>query len=85
MLGAPRRLMVIDQGQNAGLEAGQRITLFRRMRFGRGPVSRVGEAVVVSVHADWSRIRVDSVHDVVFAGDQAAPHHPTAAALKRDQ
>jgi hypothetical protein len=85
MLGAPRRLMVIDQGQNAGLEPGQRVTLFRHTRFGRGPVARIGEAVVVTVRADWSRIRIDSVQDVVFAGDQAAPHRPAATALKRDR
>jgi hypothetical protein len=83
MLGAPGRLMVIDQGQNAGLEAGQRVTLFRRTRFGRGTVSRIGEAVVVTARADWSRIRIDSVHDVVFAGDQVAPHRPAVASLKR--
>ncbi len=84
MLGAPGRLMVIDQGQNAGLEAGQRVTLFRHTRFEHGPVSRIGEAVVVTVRADWSRIRIDSVHDVVFAGDQAAPHRSTGTAVKRD-
>jgi hypothetical protein len=84
MLGAPGRLMVIDQGQNAGLEPGQRVTLFRRTRFGRGAVSRIGEAVIVTVRADWSRIRIDSVHDVVFAGDQVAPHRSVGTALKRD-
>ncbi len=84
MLGAPGRLMVIDQGQDAGLEPGQRVTLFRRSRFGRGTVSRIGEGVVVTVRADWSRIRIDSVHDVVFAGDQAAPHRSAGTAMKRD-
>jgi hypothetical protein len=85
MLGAPGRLMVIDQGQNAGLEAGQRITLFRPSRFGRAGVSRIGDAVIVTVRADWARIRIDSVHDVVFAGDQAAPHRPASTSRKRVQ
>jgi len=83
MLGAPGRLMVIDQGWDAGIEAGQRVTLFRRTRFGDGAISRIGEAVVVAVRADWSRIRVDSVHDVVFAGDQAAPHRSPVVVQKR--
>jgi hypothetical protein len=82
MLGAPGRLMVIDQGLDARLEPGQRVTLFRRSRFGRGAVSRIGEGVVVTARADWSRIRIDSVHDVVFAGDQVAPHRSTGTARK---
>lgn len=76
MLGAPRTLMVLDRGLDAGLQAGMRVTLFRRTRFGRGAVSRIGEAVVVAVRADWSRIRIESVHDAVYSGDQAAPHRP---------
>jgi hypothetical protein len=75
-IGEPDRLMVIDQGANDGLEAGQRVTLFRRSRPGQWGVSRLGEAVVVAVRTDWSRIRIDFVNDVVFAGDQAAPHRP---------
>jgi hypothetical protein len=82
MLGAPQRLMVIDQGADDGLEVGQRMTLFRRTRFARGGVSRIGEAVVVAVREDWSRIRIESVHDVVFAGDEAAPHRPPKASRK---
>jgi hypothetical protein len=74
MLGAPGRMMVIDQGEAAGVEAGQRVTLFRRARPGGAAVTPVGEAVVVAVRADWARIRIDSVRDVVYAGDLAAPH-----------
>jgi hypothetical protein len=74
MLGAPGRLMVIDQGRNAGLESGQRVTLFRPSRIRRGAALPIGEGVIVTARADWSRIRIDSVQDVVYAGDQAAPH-----------
>jgi hypothetical protein len=81
-IGEPDRLMVIDQGANDGLEAGQRVTLFRRSRPGAWGISRLGEAVVVAVRADWSRIRIDSVHDVVFAGDQAAPQRQPGATRK---
>jgi len=83
MLGASGRLMVIDQGADAGVEAGQQVTLFRRARFGRGAVTRVGEAVVVAVRADWSRIRIDTVRDAVYAGDLAAPHRRPDAVPKR--
>lgn len=82
MVGAPERLMVIDQGTDDGLEIGQRVTLFRRSRFGESGVSRVGEAVIVAARANWSRIRIDSVRDVVFAGDQAAPHRTSSVARK---
>jgi hypothetical protein len=74
MLGAPGRMMVIDQGKDAGVEVGQRVTLFRRASSGGAAVTTVGEAVVVAARADWSRIRIDSVRDVVYAGDLAAPH-----------
>jgi hypothetical protein len=35
MLGVPRRLMVIDKGRDAGVRAGQRLTLFRSHRAGK--------------------------------------------------
>jgi len=82
-IGEPDRLMVIDRGADDGLEVGQRVTLFRRSKAGTWGISRLGEAVVVAVREDWSRIRIDSVHDVIFAGDLAAPHRLARDARKR--
>ena len=48
MLGAPKRLLVIDRGRTHGIEPGKRLTLFRTAR---GPNTRpvvVGDAVVVA-------------------------------------
>jgi hypothetical protein len=71
-LGAPRRLMVIDRGDDYGIRVGQRFTLFRQ----RGDKARrevVGDAVIVAVRTDSATIRVDRVSDVIAPGDWAAP------------
>jgi hypothetical protein len=72
-MGAPRRLMVIDQGSDAGIRIGQRLTLFRRQA--RGTSSRVviGEAGVVAIRSDSATIRVVHATDAVLSGDWAAP------------
>jgi hypothetical protein len=78
-LGAPRRLMVIDQGSEHGTRVGQRFTLFRQ---GHGPAKRdvVGDAVVVAVRTDSATIRVDRVTDAISAGDWAAPQTASSGA-----
>lgn len=73
MLGAPRRMMVIDRGINSGVRVGQRVTLFRR-RLSDGATTDVGDAVVVNVRVDSATIRVDHVTDAIFSGDLAALH-----------
>ena len=73
MIGAPRRLMVIDQGADHGVRVGQRLTLFRAPRSGaRGPAV-IGDAVVVAVRTDSATIRVQHAIDVIAMGDSAAP------------
>jgi len=73
MIGAPRRLMVIDQGTENGVHVGQRLTLFRPQRSGgRGPTV-IGDAVVVAVRTDSATIRVQHSTDVIAMGDSAAP------------
>jgi hypothetical protein len=73
MIGAPRRLMVIDQGTDHGVRVGQRLTLFRPPRSGgRGPAV-IGDAVVVAVRNDSATIRVQRATDVIAMGDSAAP------------
>src|SRR5437879_11724064 len=57
ILGAPRRLMVIDRGSGHGLRVGQRLTLFRR-RGARSP-DIVGDAIVVAIRIDSATIPID--------------------------
>lgn len=73
-LGGPQQLMVIDIGGDHGLEAGQWITVFRRIGDLPGPVSQVGRAVVVAVKPTSSTIRIESARDAVVAGDLVAQH-----------
>jgi hypothetical protein len=73
MLGAPRRMLVIAGGAEAGIRVGQRVTLFRRRQSGGNRLVLVGDAVVVAVRLDSATIRVEHVTDAVFAGDWAAP------------
>jgi hypothetical protein len=72
MLGAPRRLMVIDRGAGRGTFVGQRFTLFRQRR-GSGEHEAVGRAVAVAVRDDSATIRIEQVIDAITAGDWAAP------------
>jgi carboxypeptidase family protein len=74
ILGAPRRLMVIDRGSERGIRVGQRLTLFRR-RGARSP-DIVGDAIVVAIRVDSATIRVERVNDTISAGDLAAPETP---------
>jgi hypothetical protein len=73
LLGAPRRLMVIDRGTAGGVRIGDRLTLFRRRLSGGNAPSVVGDAVVVAVRLDSATIRVEHVSDAIFFGDWAAP------------
>ena len=76
MLGAPRRLMVIDRGSEQGIYVGQRLTLFRRRARLDAKRSVVGDAVVVAVRGDSATIRVETATDVISSGDWAAPQAP---------
>jgi hypothetical protein len=73
LIGAPRRLLVINRGRIDDMHAGQRMTLFRRTRLDRGAPSILGDAVVVAVRHDSATIRVERVIDAIEPGDWAAP------------
>jgi hypothetical protein len=75
LIGAPSRLMVIDQGSDNGVRIGQRLTLFRPARRGARRPAVIGDAVVVSVRFDSATIRVQHAIDVIDLGDSAAPQH----------
>ena len=84
ILGAPRRLMVIDRGVDQGIRAGQRLTLFRR-RPGRGArPAVVGDAIVVAVRNDSATIRVERAIDAISSGDWAAPQGQSPVALRHE-
>ncbi|PYR89152.1 MAG: hypothetical protein DMF84_26000 [Acidobacteria bacterium] len=87
--GAPGSLMVLDQGSDAGLRAGQTLTIYRwsgqptpMMAYygptlrGRGPSVRVGTARVLSVQPRTALIRIESSREAVYVGDFAAVHRP---------
>jgi hypothetical protein len=73
MLGAPRRLMVIDQGSEDRIRVGQRLTLFRRREWDAAKPDVVGDAVVVAVRSNSATIRVERANDAISSGDWAAP------------
>jgi Carboxypeptidase regulatory-like domain len=73
LIGAPRRLMVIDRGSDNGIRAGQRLTLFRPARAGAKRPTVIGDAVVVAVRLDSATIRIQRATDVIEIGDSAAP------------
>jgi carboxypeptidase family protein len=72
MLGAPGRFMVIDQGTEHGIYAGQRVTLFRKRLESPAPAV-LGEAVVIAVKGKSSTIRIERATDAITSGDLAAP------------
>jgi hypothetical protein len=85
MVGAPRRMMVIDRGTAHGLQPGQRLTLFRRSRFSGAKPAIVGEAVIVAARKLSATVRVEQATDVIFfgdGGDFAAPQRPAERAQK---
>jgi hypothetical protein len=67
-------MMLINRGSDAGVRAGQAVTIFRSTLDGAGPALDVGLATVLSVRPRTSLIRVDSAHDAVYVGDLAALH-----------
>jgi hypothetical protein len=73
ILGAPRRLMVIDRGGEHGVRVGQRVTLFRRPSRGARSPDIIGDAIVVAVRIDSATIRIERVNDAISSGDLAAP------------
>jgi hypothetical protein len=75
LIGASRRLMVIDRGSDNGIRVGQRLTLFRPRARSATPAI-VGEAVVVALRVDSATIRVQNASDVIALGDSAAPQRP---------
>jgi hypothetical protein len=73
LMGAPRRMMVIDRGSAEGLEPGQRLTIFRNDPRRLIAPFVIGEAVIVAVKTYSATIRVERALDAVSADDWVAP------------
>ena len=73
-LGTQGSLMVIDRGSDHGLRPGQRLTLFRDTLKGRGPVLKLGEAVVASTQHETSLVRIGDTREEIQVGDLVAIH-----------
>ena len=67
-------MMVIASGIMQGVQRGQQLTIFRRAASHSGPVSVIGDAVIVAVRADSSTIRIERASDAVMVGDLVAIH-----------
>ena len=74
IMGSPGRLMVIDKGLTWGARRGRQITIFRRSLGGEGAITSIGSAVIVSVNADTSTIRIERAIDAIAVGDSVALH-----------
>lgn len=74
IMAGPRQLMVIDYGAIHGAQRGQRLTIFRRSLGENGPVSTIGDAIIVAVRADSATIRIERANDAVTVGDMVALH-----------
>jgi hypothetical protein len=89
--GASGSVMVLDQGADRGIRAGQTLTIFRptpewrsydmgygqRMRPSGGPSLRVGTARVLSVQPQSALVRIESSREAIYIGDFAAVHRVT--------
>ncbi len=74
IMAGPRQLMVIDYGAIHGARRGQRLTIFRRSLGEEGPVSTIGDAVIVAVRAESATIRIERANDAITVGDMVALH-----------
>lgn len=73
-LGGENIIMVIDRGSDHGLRIGQPLTVFRQTLNGKGPNSRMADALVVEVHAETSLIRILRSREAIEVGDLVAIH-----------
>lgn len=66
--------LVMDRGSDHGLRAGQKLTVFRETLNGKGPIAKIGEAVIVTAHPETSLIRIITSREAVYVGDLIAIH-----------
>jgi hypothetical protein len=72
--GTANQLMVIDRGYTQGVVRGQRVTLFRRSLTSGGPVTRLGDGVIVAVRPQSATLRINRSNDAIETGTLVALH-----------
>jgi outer membrane protein OmpA-like peptidoglycan-associated protein len=76
--------MLASVGQDRGATPGARYAVYHGTKSSSAPQDAIGEAVVVSVFADTSLLRITGARDVVSAGDRLVPRVGGAAASLRE-
>lgn len=71
-MSAAGQMMVIDRGVVQGVQRGQRLTLFRRMK--DLPPLVIGEGVIIATRPDSATIRIQRATDAIAVGDLVALH-----------
>lgn len=66
-------LMLIDRGEEQGLQPGARFAVYRDLKTGGVPLSSVGEGVVLSIGKSMSLARMTKSRDAVVPGDYIVP------------
>jgi hypothetical protein len=73
-MGAVGSMLVFDRGSDHGLRPGQRVTIFRPVPSGGGPVVRIGDGTAMVVHPETTTLRIDTAIDTIYVGDRVAIH-----------
>ena len=73
-MGAVGAMLVFDRGSDHGLRPGQRVTIFRPVPSGTGPVVRIGDGTAMVVHPETTTLRIDTSTDTIYVGDLVAIH-----------
>ena len=69
------QLVVIDQGADRQIAAGQRLTIFRAPTRGpQDPVTQIGEAVAMLVAPTSATVQLIQTREPVMSGDLVAIH-----------
>jgi len=72
--GASGSLMIVNQGNDQGLQPGQALTIYRQTLSGSGPILRIGDARVVAVQQFTALVRIGNTRDAIYVGDLVAIH-----------
>jgi hypothetical protein len=73
-MGAVGSMLVFDRGSDHGLRPGQRVTIFRPVPSGTGPVVRIGDGTAMVVRPETTTLRIDTSTDTIYVGDLVAIH-----------
>jgi hypothetical protein len=73
-MGSVGSMLVFDRGSDHGLRPGQRVTIFRPVPTGTGPVVRIGDGTAMVVRPETTTLRIDKSIDTIYVGDLVAIH-----------